>query len=143
MNRLLAAAATTMPSTTELARQWREVEEGAPAEPSYVLTFLLFVPVLALAYSLCVKLLGLVWDRFETSGGGFGALYGKMLIAAGAFVLLTFVPYLPIVLFVIVMGAVYKWLFGAGFVEAVIIGVLGLVLALLLMTGFAAVLGGA
>jgi hypothetical protein len=140
MNSLLAAAATSAPTTTELVRT---VEESSSASPTGdLVAFVFAVPLLALTFSIAVKLLGLFWGRFKTEGGGFGALYAKMLIAATAFVIIRVIG-LPLWLGVPAMGVVYNRLFGAGWFEALIIGVIGYVLAVAVLVGAAVAFGAA
>jgi len=92
---------------------------------NYVILFGVGVPLFALVFSVVTLLLGLVWDRFQTSGpGGFGMLYLKFLIIATAYMVLTVIGIRGI-LGLVVMAFAYKLVFGAGWVEALIIGIVG------------------
>ena len=91
----------------------------------YFLLFVIGVPVFALAFAGTVKFLGLFWGRFETSGpGGFTMLFTKMLLVAAVYVLLSLAG-IGGLLGLAVMALCYKSMFGAGWVEALVIGVLG------------------
>ena len=91
----------------------------------YVLLFVIGVPVFALAFAGTVKFLGLFWGRFQTSGpGGFTMLFTKMLLVAVVYLLLSVVG-IGGLLGLAVMTLCYKTLFGAGWIEALVIGILG------------------
>ena len=91
----------------------------------YLLLAVVGVPLFALVFSGTVLFLGLFWDRFKTSGpGGFRMLYGKMLIISAI--------YLGLAVFgihgltgLVIMAVGYSAVFGASWVEALVIGILG------------------
>lgn len=91
---------------------------------AYVVLFPVAVPVFALAFSATVKFLGLFWGRFQTSGGGFGSLYARMLGIATVYLILSVVA-IGGLLGLVVMTLCYKGAFGAGWVEALVVGILG------------------
>ena len=91
----------------------------------YALLVVVGIPVFALAFSATVKFLGLFWGRFETSGpGGFATLYTRMLIIAAIYVVLAMFG-IGGLLGLLVMALGYKFVFYAGWVEALVIGILG------------------
>ena len=91
----------------------------------YVILFVVMVPLFALVFSGLVLLLGLFWDRFKTHGpGGFRALYAKFLIVSSVYVLLAMVG-VGGWIGLAVMAVTYKYMFGAGWPEALVLGILG------------------
>jgi len=91
----------------------------------YAIVALVAIPVFALAFSGTVLFLGLFWSRFKTTGpGGFKTLYGKMLIIATIYVILAMVG-IGGLIGLAIMALGYKTIFGAGWVEALVVGFLG------------------
>ena len=111
----------------------------------YVIVFVVGVPLFALAFSLATLFLGLFWDRFRPDGpGGFKTLYGKFLIVAAVYIVLGFLG-LGGLIGLAVMAFAYKTVFGAGWIEAIVIGIVGGFLGWLMIAGLlvgAAVLTG-
>lgn len=91
---------------------------------AYAVLLVIGIPLFALVFSVTVKFLGLFWGRFQTSGGGFGALYAKFLAIAAVYMFLAMLGVGGLLGFLaMILG--YKLLFGAGWVEALVIGLLG------------------
>ena len=106
----------------------------------YVILFAIGVPLFALVFSGVVLLLGLVWERFRTSGpGGFGMLYLKFLIIAAVYMVLAVVG-IGGLLGLMIMALAYKYVFGAGWVEALIIGIVGGIIGWVAFIGIVAAL---
>ena len=92
---------------------------------AYVILFVVATPLFALVFSGLTLFLGLFWQRFETTGhGGFAQLYKQFLIVAAIYVALSMLGIVGL-LGLLVMAAAYKTVFGAGIVEALVIGVVG------------------
>lgn len=90
-----------------------------------VIVIVIAVPFFALVFSGLVLLLGLLWDRFKTHGpGGFKVLYGKFLIVSLVYVLLSMLG-VDGLIGLAVMAVTYKYMFGAGWPEALVLGILG------------------
>ena len=87
--------------------------------------FLVATPVFALAFSLVTWILSWFWESFSIEGrGGIFRFYGQFLIIAAlwvAVVLLGVNPWIGIV--IMLLG--YRYIFGAGWLQAIVIGILG------------------
>ena len=94
-----------------------------------VVSFLVVTPIMALGLSFAVKLLGLFWGRCETSGpGGFKALYLRFLIIAAVQFLVSLLG-VPAVVQLVIVVLMYKFIFDADWIVAVVVGTLGGLLA--------------
>ena len=96
-----------------------------------------FTAFVALVFSLLTLLLGMFWDEFEVTGPEgwtlqtFGEFYLRYLIIAAVF---TFVS-LPLgngILGIAAMAVAYKYVFHAGWLQALVIGGIGGVIACIL-----------
>ena len=108
---------------------------------AYVLIFVIGVPLFALIFTGTVYFLGLFWDRFAVSGGSFKDVYLKFLIVAAVYLLLSVLGISGLIGLAI-MALCYKFTFDAGWVEALVLGILGgaiawglFILVLLAMVG--------
>ena len=88
---------------------------------------LVFTALAALVFSVLTILFGMVFKSFEISGPddwSFGAFYLRYLIIAAVFTFVT----LPLKSFLLGTGALavaYKFVFDAGWTQAVIMGIVG------------------
>jgi hypothetical protein len=87
--------------------------------------FLVAVPFFALVFSLVTWLLSRVWDAFEIEGrGGLFRFYGQFLIISALYVAIVLLGVHPLIgLLVMFLG--YRYVFGAGWLQALVIGFLG------------------
>jgi hypothetical protein len=91
----------------------------------YVLLVFVGIPLFALVFSVTVCFLGLFWNDFQTTGpGGFKMLYGKMLIIAAMYVLLSMAG-IGGLIGLAIMAFGYKIVFAAGWLQAFVVGLLG------------------
>ena len=120
---------------------------------AYVVLAVIGIPLFAFVFAATVKFLGLFWLRFKTEGpGGFLQLWTQFLVVSTVYVALACFGIgglLGLILGLAVMAAAYKAVFGAGWVEALVIGILGggvgwvlLIVILLGMEGVGLPLGG-
>jgi len=87
----------------------------------------------ALVFSGVTLFLGLFWSRFKPVGEGtFWDFYKQFLIIAAAYVVLSLLGIGGLV-GLAVMALAYKCVFGAGWVEALVIGILGGLIGWVLM----------
>jgi len=92
---------------------------------AYVVLAVIGIPLFAFVFAATVKFLGLFWLRFKTEGpGGFFQLWTQFLIVSTAYVALRCF-WIGGLLGLVLMGLAYKTVFGAGWVEALVIGILG------------------
>ncbi len=101
----------------------------------YVLVFVIATPIFALAFTGITLFLGLFWERFKPDGdGSLWDLYQQFLIVAAVYVVLGLIG-LGGLLGLAAMAFTYKAVFGAGWEEALVIGILGGLLAWGMMYG--------
>ena len=102
---------------------------------AYVLIFGVAVPIFALAFTLVTIFLGVLWNRFKPVGeGSLWDFYRQFLIVATVYVVLALLGLGGLIGFA-VMALTYKTVFGAGWFEALVIGILGGLVAWWMMYG--------
>jgi hypothetical protein len=102
----------------------RGIQERRIEVMAYVLIFVVGVPLFALIFTGTVYFLGLFWDRFQISGGSFKEVYVKFLIVAAVYLLLSVLG-IGGIIGLGIMALCYKFTFDAGWVEALVLGILG------------------
>jgi hypothetical protein len=87
--------------------------------------FVVAVPFFALVFSLVTWVLSFVWDAFGIEGrGGLLKFYGQFLIISALYVAVILLGVHPLIgLLVMFLG--YRYVFGAGWIQALVIGFLG------------------
>ena len=93
-----------------------------------------FTAFAALVFAGLTLLLGLMFESFEVSGPdnwGFFAFYKRYLIIAAVFTCVT-IPVGPGILGIGALALAYKFVFDAGWVQAIVMGTVGGVIALVL-----------
>lgn len=91
----------------------------------YVLIAVIGIPLFALVFSGTTLFLGLFWSRFKPEGeGGFGQLYKQFFVIAVIYVALALIG-IGGWIGLAVMAVGYRTVFGAGWVEALVIGLVG------------------
>ncbi len=107
---------------------------------AYLVVAAIAIPLFALVFSVVTLFLALFWSRFKPVGDfSFGRFYLQFLIIAAAYVGLSFLG-IGGLLGLAVMGLTYKLVFGAGWVEALVIGIVGGLVAWGLLIGILAAL---
>lgn len=92
---------------------------------SQAILFLIATPVFAFAFSMVAWILSWFWDSFGIEGkGGIFRFYGQFLIIAALYVAIVLMGISPWIGF-IVMFLGYRFIFGAGWLQAIVIGFLG------------------
>lgn len=87
--------------------------------------FLVAVPLFALVFSLVTWVLSWFWDAFGIEGrGGLLRFYGQFLVISALYVAVVMLGVHPLI-GLVVMFLGYRYVFGAGWVQALIIGFLG------------------
>lgn len=100
---------------------------------AYVVLVVVGVPLFALVFTGVTLFLGLFWSRFKPVGEGtFWDFYRQFLIIAAVYMVLSFFG-IGGLLGLAVMAFAYKTVFGAGWFEALVIGILGGLLGWILM----------
>ena len=99
---------------------------------TYLLLFLGGIPVFALVFTLVTYALGSVSQTFKPQEASFGKIYGGFLIIAAIYLLLSFLrigaifgPRMGGILGLVIMTLGYRYVFDAGWVQALVIGILG------------------
>ncbi|HEV3120314.1 MAG TPA: hypothetical protein VGY53_00355 [Isosphaeraceae bacterium] len=92
---------------------------------SNAVKFLVAVPLFALVFSVVTWVLSRLWSAFEIEGrGGLLRFYGQFLIISALYVALVLLGIHPLIgLLVMFLG--YRYVFGAGWLQALVIGILG------------------
>ncbi|HEV3165878.1 MAG TPA: hypothetical protein VGZ22_17750 [Isosphaeraceae bacterium] len=87
--------------------------------------FVVAVPLFAFVFSVVAWLLSRVWDSFAIEGrGGLFRFYGQFLIISALYVGVVLLGVHPLIgLLIMFLG--YRYVFGAGWLQALIIGFLG------------------
>jgi hypothetical protein len=102
---------------------------------AYVIIFSVAVPVFALAFTGVTVFLGLFWSRFKPVGeGSIWDFYRQFLIVASVYVVLSLLG-IGGLIGLLIMALAYKTVFGAGWVEALVIGIFGGALGWVMMRG--------
>jgi hypothetical protein len=100
--------------------------------PTKAVIFLVAVPVFAFAFSLVTWVLSRFFDSFSIEGrGGIFRFYGQFLIIAALYVAVVLLG-VPLWIGFVIMFLGYRFIFGAGWLQAVVIGFLGGTLGMLL-----------
>jgi hypothetical protein len=102
---------------------------------SNAVVFVVAVPFFALVFSLVTWILGFFWDVFGIEGrGGLLKFYGQFLIIAALYVGIVLLGVHPLI-GLVVMFLGYRYVFGAGWVQALVIGFLGGIIGWALFPG--------
>ena len=101
----------------------------------YALIFVVGTPIFALGFMLITLFLGLFWEAFRMEGeGSLIQAYKQFLIVAAIYVVLAMIGIRGL-MGLAVMAVAYKYVFGAGWLQALVIGILGGLLAWAIFIG--------